>query len=297
MAYGQRGMYPQQQGSGFYNPHMKGPDWAGGIQGFMQQLAGMKQMQSQREQQQWQKGITEREIALKEEEARKQPPQQKLTRWDYQKNYAQYMNSTGQWDEPQTQTYLAEGKVPQVPVQIDANTKAEIERFSGIKDFNELAPSKQHDYIRTYALQRNKPEPGKPVERESMKLRQDRDKLVSPLVERYEGIVKKIDAALYELGEPGDDPDPKHLQYRRQSHNAKKVLDIARYAQSIVDGGDELTDALRKLIQQLSYKTREIQTGAFFRPDKNGYSLGETRIDSDGKEVIYVGKDTWDYKR
>ena len=293
MAYGQYGRYPQMKGSGFYNPMMKGLDVSGGIRDFMQQLASSKQMKSQKEQEQWKRGIIEREISLKEEQARKQPPKLKQTRWDFQKEYAQYMKSTGQWDDNQTGEYLATNKIPQVSVQVDAERKVELERFFGLKDFSQESPDDQEGYIKTYALQKNKAEPGKPIPRESIKLKQDRDKLVSPLVERYQGIGSKIDAAIFELGEPGDDPDPKHLQFRRKLHNAKKALDILLYAQSVVDGGDELSPELRKLVRQVSFKTREIQTGKFFTPDKFGYSLGETRAGKDGQEYMYLGNDQW----
>lgn len=300
--YGQRGIYPPMEGGGFYSPYSSKPQWGAGIQQIMQQIAMKKQMNQQQQQQmqqqiqkqqqqQWERGITEREIALKEEEAQKEPRE---TRWDFKKQYVKYMVDTNQWDNDQGATYLATDKVPQVPVQVDAGTKAGIESLFGLKDFNQESPEDQVDYIKTYALQKNKPEPGKPVPRESIKLRQDRDKLVIPLVERYEGVVKKIEAAIYELGEPNPKkPNPKHLQYRRQLHNAKKAVDILRYARSVVDGGDELSPELEKLIRQISFKTREVQTGKFFEPDKFGYTLGETRMDKNGIEIMYVGNDGW----
>lgn len=300
---GQRRMYPQQQSRGFYNPMMKGPDFAGGIQAFMQQLAGMKQMQSQREQQTWKKGISEREIALKEEQAQTKAQQQPTqTRWDFQKQYAQYMVGTKQWDDDQGSAYLATNKIPQVPVQVSPETKSEIEQFSGVKDFDALPPTKQHDYIRTYALQRNRREPGAPIERETLKLKQQRDDLVSPLVERYQKIASGMSDAIQALN---DESDPKHQQYQRKLHNAKKVLDIAQYAQAVVDGGDELSDGLQRLIQQLAYKTREVQTGAFFKtdkflesskfftPDEFGYVVGEVRRNATGEERIYGGNNKW----
>ena len=299
-----RNPYGTPQGTGFYSPYSKHPTWGRGFGRMFSNLgAGLgqfQQMQEQKKQQQFKQDIIEREIKLKEEQAQVQP---KPTRWDFEQQYSKYMVDTEQWSPDQGNTFLAKGTVPPIPVGVDSETKKGIEELFGLEDFDKEPPKDQVGYVRTFALQQGKAEPGKPLERESLKLKQDRDKLVSPLVERYEGIAKKIDAAIYGLGE--DRENEKYPLYQRQLHNAKKVLDIARYAQSIVDGGDELSDGLRKLIQQLAYKTREVQTGAFFKtdkflesskffePDEFGYVVGEVRRNAAGEERIYGGNNKW----
>jgi len=53
---------------------MPGPNWAGGVQGLVDRLQQQKAYQQQLEQQQWKRGITERQTAAEEKRAEPTPP-------------------------------------------------------------------------------------------------------------------------------------------------------------------------------------------------------------------------------
>ena len=54
------------QGQGFFNPFMKGPDIAGGINMLTGIIAQQQAMEQQREQQEWKRGMAGQEMGLAE---------------------------------------------------------------------------------------------------------------------------------------------------------------------------------------------------------------------------------------
>lgn len=86
------GYTPQQQGGGFFNPWMKSPDIAGGINMLTGMIAQRQAQEQQMQQQEWQRGITEERLGLErmQEERLGQPT---IPDWVKQ---AQMLVQTGQ---------------------------------------------------------------------------------------------------------------------------------------------------------------------------------------------------------
>lgn len=73
MTYRRYGGYNQPQGGSFYNPYSKYPDFAQGIQQFVQNLMAFKEWRSQQEARKAQEGRAERELKLREKRASAKP--------------------------------------------------------------------------------------------------------------------------------------------------------------------------------------------------------------------------------
>lgn len=91
-----QGYMPRMQGGqGFFNPWMKGPDIAGGINALTGIIAQRQAMEQAQEQQAWQRGMEEEKLALAEREVavRERPDEMRIPDWFQQ---AQMLVKTGQ---------------------------------------------------------------------------------------------------------------------------------------------------------------------------------------------------------
>jgi len=71
-----------------YNPFSKSPDWASAIREALKNMQMMKQMKEGREQQQWERGITERETAALETRAKAAAQPKEPSQWEQRIRYA-----------------------------------------------------------------------------------------------------------------------------------------------------------------------------------------------------------------
>jgi len=151
--YGRTGYLPQMQGRGVFNPYMKHPDIAGGINMLTEIIARRQAQERAQQQQTWERSIAEEQIELqrrREERLGEERP----TQWDFKQNYASYMANTKQWTPQEAAGYLATNKTPEKPITVPSNVQTEIMKFHKIKDWGTLPPSRQNELFQDYLIRK-----------------------------------------------------------------------------------------------------------------------------------------------
>jgi len=307
---GYRGRYPQIQGGGFYNPYSKHPNWGGGIKEFIQNLTAFKEwkaLQAQRrqarEQEMWRRGITERELKLREKQAAKPL---KPTKLDFQRAYTEYNVQTKQWTEDEGRAYLATGNVPEKSSVLPPAIQSNIMEAHKIKDWNKVSPKQQAKLLEDYLI-RTRPKAGKekltPEEQQRDITVKKQGNLVKAAQKRIESLMKPLlSKAKVLASEQHIPPSQDTLEARVAVENFNQVVDLLqKVTSSSLASGRPLMPEYEKAVRKAMKASKEdIGSGKLYQDIMSSwqeqlqeFKLGQKRQDKDGNTWEYIGNDQW----
>lgn len=152
--YGRTGFMPRMQGGGVYNPYMKHPDIAGGINMLTEIVARQQAQERATQQQEWERGITEQQLEIQRRREERLAEPRQATQWDFKQNYAGYMVETEQWNPQEAANYLATNKVPEKSMVLPPEIQSEIMTFKKIKDWNKVEPKVQIELFQDHLIRK-----------------------------------------------------------------------------------------------------------------------------------------------
>jgi len=107
-----------QERQGFYDPSMAGPNIPQGLRGLLGQMMMLKQLKEGQAQEKWQRGITERETASKEdyygamaEKARREDTTGGMNQWQHRAQFAQELLDNEVIDQGEFDKYMLTGQL------------------------------------------------------------------------------------------------------------------------------------------------------------------------------------------
>lgn len=151
--YGRRGFMPQTQG-GVFNPYMKHPDIAGGINMLTEIVARQQAQQRATQQQEWERGITEEQLAIQRRREERLAEPRQATQWDFRQKYAGYMAQSEQWTPQEAANYLATNRTPEKSVVLPPAVRENITTFHEIKDWSKVPPKQQTEFLEDYFIRK-----------------------------------------------------------------------------------------------------------------------------------------------
>lgn len=249
MAYGnyRRGYGYGPEAQGFYDPFRKGPAWGQGISGLLRQFAIVQKFKREQEQQKWQRGITERELAslekLRTAQTKKAEQPRAMPEWQYEDEMAKDLVRMDKWSTEDYLRWRLENKYPQKeePTYYPEKAITDIQERFGItrEQWDKMDTPLQGKYFKGYfdsVRQEQKP-PFTPYQQRQI----DRNH-VWDLIKLLDGELEKLQGEKFMAGIDGRTRyDPKIANLKKGKSQLIKFL-----------GKRRLTEKDRDLIRQYS---------------------------------------------